>query len=40
MQGSKEDVDVKNRLLNSAGEGKDEMIQEKSTETCALSHGK
>ena len=40
MQGSKRDSDVKNRLLNSVGEGKGEMVQEKSTETCALSYGK
>ena len=40
MQGSKRDSDIKNRLLNSVGEGKGEMVQEKSTETCALSYGK
>jgi len=40
MQGSQRDSDVKNRLLNSVGEGKGEMVQEKSIETCALSYGK
>ena len=34
MQGSKGDKDVKNRLLDSVGEDKGEMICENSTETC------
>ena len=37
MQDSKRDADVKNRLLNSVGEGKGGMIWENSTETCILS---
>ena len=32
------ETDVKNRLLGSAGEGKDGMICENSTETCAVPH--
>ena len=40
MQGSKEDMDVKNRLLDSVGEGKGGMIWENSIETCTLSYVK
>ena len=40
MQGSKRDTDVKNRLLNSVGEGEDGMIWKHSDETCVLSHVK
>ena len=38
MWDSKRDTDVKNRLLDSVGEGKGGMIWENSTETCTLSH--
>ena len=38
MQGSKRDTDVKNRLLDSVGEGKGGMIWENSIETCILSY--
>ena len=34
---SKRDIDVKNRLLNSVGEGKGRMIWENSIETCIFS---
>ena len=34
MQGSKKDTDVKNRLLDSVGEGEGGVIRENSTETC------
>ena len=34
MQGSKRDTDVKNRLLDSVGEGKGGMNWESSIETC------
>ena len=34
MQDSKRDTDVKNRLLDSVGEGKGGMISENSIETC------
>ena len=34
MQGSKRDMDIKNRLLDSVGEGEGEMIWEDSIETC------
>ena len=37
MQDSNRDTDVKNRLLDSVGEGEGRMIWEKSTETCILS---
>ena len=37
MWDSKRDTDVKNRLLDSVGEGEGRMIWEKSTETCILS---
>ena len=40
MRDSKRDTDVKNRLLNSVGEGKGEMISENSIETCMLSYDK
>ena len=36
MQVSKGDTDVKNRLLDSVGEGEGGMIWENSTETCTL----
>ena len=37
MQDSKRDTDVKNRLLDSVGEGEGGMIWENSIETCILS---
>ena len=37
MQDSKRDTDVKNRLLDSVGEGEGGMIWENGTETCILS---
>ena len=37
---SKRDTDVKNRLLDSVGEGEGGMIWENSTETCILSYVK
>ena len=37
MQDSKKDTDIKNRLLDSVGEGKGGMFQENSIETCILS---
>ena len=40
MQGSKGDTDVKNRLLDSVGEGKGGMIWESSIETCTLPYVK
>ena len=40
MQDSKRDKDVKNRLLDSVGEGKGGMIWENSIETCILSYVK
>ena len=40
MQDSKRDTDVKNRLLDSVGEGEGGMIWENSTETCILSYVK
>ena len=40
MHGSKEDTDVKNRLLDSAGEGMGGMILEKSIDTCTLPYVK
>jgi len=40
MQGSKRDTDVKNRLLDSVGEGEGGMIWENSIETCILSYVK
>ena len=38
MQNSKRDTDVKNRLLDSVGEGEDGMIWENSIETCILPY--
>ena len=40
MQGSKGDTDVKNRLLDSVGEGKGGMIWDNSIEICTLQYGK
>ena len=40
MWDSKRDPDVKNRLLDSVGEGKDGMIWENNIETCVLSYVK
>ena len=40
MQGSKRDTDIKNRLLDSVGEGEGGMIWENSTETCLLPYVK
>ena len=40
MQDSKRDTDVKNRLLDSVGEGKGGMIWENSIETFKLSYVK
>ena len=40
MQESKRDADVKNRLLDSVGEGNGGMIWENSIETCILSYVK
>ena len=40
MQDSKRDTDVKKRLLDSVGEGKDGMIWENIIETCILSYVK
>ena len=40
MQGSKRDTDVKNRLLDSVGEGEGEMIWENNTEICILPYVK
>ena len=37
MQDSKRDTDVKNRLLDSVGEGEGGMIWENGIETCILS---
>ena len=37
MRDSKRDTDVKNRLLDSVGEGKGGMIWENGIETCILS---
>ena len=37
MQDSKRDTDVKNRLLDSEGEGEGGMIWENGIETCILS---
>ena len=37
MQESKRDTGVKNRLLDSVGEGKGGIISENSIETCILS---
>ena len=40
MRDSKRDTDVKNRLLDSVGEGESEMIWENSIETCILPYVK
>ena len=40
MQDSKRDIDVKNRLLDSVGEGEGGMIWENSSETCILPYVK
>ena len=40
IRDSKIDTDVKNKLLDSVGEGKGGMIRENSTETCILSYVK
>ena len=40
MRDSKRDTDVKNRLLDSVGEGKGELIWKNSIETCILSYVK
>ena len=40
MQDNKRDIDVKNSLLDSVGEGKGGMIWEGSIETCILSYVK
>ena len=38
MQDSKRDTDIKNRLLDSVGEGEGGMIWEISIETCILPY--
>ena len=40
MHGSKRDTDVKNRLLDSVGEGQGGMMWENSIETCVLPYVK
>ena len=40
MRDSERDTDVKNKLLDSVGEGEDGMIWENSIETCILSYVK
>ena len=40
MQNSKRDTDIKNRLLDSVGEGEGDMIWENSIETCILPYVK
>ena len=40
MQGSKRDIDVKNRLLDYVGEGQGGVIWENRTETCILPYVK
>ena len=40
MQDSKKDTDIKNRLLDSVGEGESGMIWENSIEMCILSYVK
>ena len=40
MRDSKKDTYIKNRLLDSVGEGEDGMIWENSTETCILPYVK
>ena len=40
MRDSKKDTDIKNRRLDSVGEGEGEMIWETSIETCILPYVK
>ena len=40
MQDSKRDTDVKNRLLDSVGEGEGGMIWENGIQTCIISYVK
>ena len=40
MRDSKRDTDVKNRLLDSVGEGEGGMIWENGIETCIISYKK
>ena len=40
MQDNKSDTDVKNRVLDSVGEGEDGMICENTIETCILPYVK
>ena len=40
MQESKRDTDIKNRLLDSVGEGEGGMIWENNIETCILQYVK
>ena len=40
MQDRKRDTDLKNKLLDSVGEGEDGMICKNSTETCILPYVK
>ena len=40
MQDSKRDIDVKNRLLDSEGEGEGGMTWENGIETCIISYTK
>ena len=40
MRDSKRDTDVKNRLLDTVGEGEGGMIWENSIESCILSYVK
>ena len=40
MQDSERNTDVKNRLLDSVGEGEGRMIWENSIETCILSYNR
>ena len=40
MRDSKRGTDVKNRLLDSVGEGEGGMIRQKSVETCILPYVK
>ena len=40
MQDSKKDTEIKNRFLDSVGEGEGGMIWENSIETCILTYVK
>ena len=40
MQDSKRDTEIKNRILDSVGEGEGGMIRKNSIETCILSYVK